>query len=71
MAKYFAAEGVVTKHRILFASQDVEAKEFLSQLPAPVSEDVTETINHNDKEMQIAWRYQNLKTVDYRRQVEA
>ncbi|KAL6256925.1 hypothetical protein P5V15_011860 [Pogonomyrmex californicus] len=66
--KYFIAEGVVVSQPILIASQDTESSRFASNLPEFIgdSDYYAETTPHNTDEipMKIAWRYQNMKTVN-------
>lgn len=65
MQKYFIAEGIVSNHPLLIASQDTELTTLLSKIPAPITDNVSEpNIQSMDERMKIAWRYQNLKTVD-------
>ncbi|XP_074040998.1 elongator complex protein 4 isoform X2 [Leptinotarsa decemlineata] len=64
--KYFLAEGIVSKHSTLIASQDVNPSNIIKELPAVIESDlepekVSKTTGASDK-MQIAFRYQNLPT---------
>lgn len=61
--KYFLAEGVVNKHLLTVASLDINPTSITENLPAPTDTshvDVSES--SSDKEMTIAWRYQNKKS---------
>ncbi|KAI4501778.1 hypothetical protein M0802_003113 [Mischocyttarus mexicanus] len=65
MQKYFIAEGIVSNHPLLIASQDTELSTLLSKIPAPITDTISEpNIESMDERMKIAWRYQNLRTVD-------
>ncbi|KAJ8958241.1 hypothetical protein NQ318_017384 [Aromia moschata] len=67
--KYFLAEGVVSKHSIFIASQDVNPSSIIKELPAVIESEpdleskVSKSSNGSDK-MKIAFRYQNLPTSD-------
>ncbi|CAH1119145.1 unnamed protein product [Phaedon cochleariae] len=65
--KYFLAEGIVSKHSTLIASQDVNPSNIIKELPAVIESDLeTERVSKtraSDK-MRIAFRYQNLPTTD-------
>ncbi|EZA51157.1 hypothetical protein DMN91_005127 [Ooceraea biroi] len=65
--KYFMAEGIVTSQPLLVASNDVETAQLVSELPAVTNDDAESDKrpeDKTDKEMKIAWRYQNMKMVD-------
>ncbi|XP_031849119.1 elongator complex protein 4 [Nomia melanderi] len=65
MLEYFIAEGVVTNQPVLIASKDLETSQFISELPAVITDNgPSEQIHHSDDQMKIAWRYQNMKVVD-------
>ncbi|XP_015173299.1 PREDICTED: elongator complex protein 4 [Polistes dominula] len=65
MQKYFIAEGIVSSHPLLIASQDTEITTLLSEIPAPITDTASElNVQSMDDRMKIAWRYQNLRTVD-------
>nr|CAD7456994.1 unnamed protein product [Timema tahoe] len=66
LLKYFLSEGVMCRHSLLVASQDSDPKKMVSELPALVqSESSSERSGANTQEdkMMIAWRYQNMRTV--------
>lgn len=63
--KYFIAEGVVCEHPLFIASRDIEPNDLLSDLPALITDPISKPEMHtSDEQMKIAWRYQNLRTVD-------
>ncbi|KAK2579816.1 hypothetical protein KPH14_008695 [Odynerus spinipes] len=64
--KYFIAEGIVCKHPLFVASRDTDPSSLLSELPAPIADPTLqpEVRSMQDESMKIAWRYQNLRTVD-------
>ncbi|XP_026669385.1 elongator complex protein 4 isoform X2 [Ceratina calcarata] len=65
MLKYFMAEGVITTQPLLIASKDVKTSSFLSEMPAAIIDNISSEQSSNvNEQMQIAWRYQNLKVVD-------
>ena len=64
MLKYFIAEGIVVSHNSFIASLDTKPSQFISEIPAVSSDSSTVDKNQINEEMQIAWRYQNLKLVD-------
>lgn len=67
MFKYFIAEGIINKHSLFVASQDIKPNQIINDLPA-----IEETQSCSTKkiesfkndEMKIAWRYQNMKIYD-------
>ncbi|CAH1285118.1 unnamed protein product [Diabrotica balteata] len=66
--KYFLAEGIVSNHSTLVASQDVNPSNIIKELPAVIDSDleperVLQSPGISDK-MKIAFRYQNLPTRD-------
>lgn len=66
--KYFLAEGLVSKHSILIASQDVNPANIIRELPAviesdPEPDEPLEGQAVSDK-MKIAFRYQNLTSLN-------
>ncbi|KAJ9584184.1 hypothetical protein L9F63_021481 [Diploptera punctata] len=63
VAKYFLSEGIVCGHSVLAASQDVDCQTLVHELPAPIKPEDSTSTNEGDK-MTIAWRYQNLRTVE-------
>lgn len=65
MLKYFMAEGVVSSHPLFVASRDSRPAQLISEMPAVVTESSTLPDSKTmDPQMQIAWRYQNMKVVD-------
>ncbi|XP_068233272.1 elongator complex protein 4 [Palaemon carinicauda] len=61
--KYFLAEGVVNKHLLTVASLDINPTNIAENLPAPTDTDLSDDSEKvSDKEMTIAWRYQNQKS---------
>lgn len=64
MLKYFMAEGVIVTQPLLIASKDVKTSRFVAEMPAAVTDSVSEQSPNINEQMQIAWRYQNLKVVD-------
>lgn len=65
MQKYFIAEGIVSNHPLLIASLDIEFTTLLSEIPNPTTDYTSEpNVKLMDERMKIAWRYQNLRTVD-------
>lgn len=57
------AEGVVSSHPLLVASQNVKPSQLVSELPAvAVSSSVRPAAQ--DERMEIAWRYQNMKIIE-------
>nr|XP_050869450.1 elongator complex protein 4 [Vespula vulgaris]XP_050869452.1 elongator complex protein 4 [Vespula vulgaris] len=65
MQKYFIAEGIVSNHPLLIASLDTELTTLLSEIPAPITDSSSEPdVQSMDERMKIAWRYQNLRTID-------
>lgn len=58
--KYFLAEGVINNHILTLASLDVSPRTIAEDLPAStdIEPDTTQT-SADDKQMTIAWRYQN------------
>ncbi|XP_033354470.1 elongator complex protein 4 [Bombus vosnesenskii] len=65
MLKYFMAEGVVTAQPLLIGSKDVETSQFVSEIPAVVTDTISNDQSPNsDEQMKIAWRYQNMKIID-------
>lgn len=61
--KYFLAEGVMNKHMITLASMDVPPTSIASDLPASVNTNPEDkAVDPTDKQMTIAWRYQNQKS---------
>ncbi|CAH1111117.1 unnamed protein product [Psylliodes chrysocephalus] len=66
--KYFLAEGIVSKHSTLIASQDVNPSNIIKELPAVIDSDLDSTeiskISGISDKMKIAFRYQNLPTAD-------
>ncbi|KAL1506821.1 hypothetical protein ABEB36_006111 [Hypothenemus hampei] len=68
LLKYFLAEGLISKHSVLIASQDVNPYIIVKELPAVIETDPEpDNINKgptvSDK-MKIAFRYQNLLSND-------
>ncbi|XP_033217083.1 elongator complex protein 4 isoform X2 [Belonocnema kinseyi] len=64
MLKYFIAEGILVSHNSFIASRDTKPAQFLSEIPAVANDSSTGNKTETNEEMQIAWRYQNLKLVD-------
>lgn len=65
MLKYFMAEGIVTSQPLLVASQNVEPSEFVSELPAVITNTEPQAeVTNTHEQIRIAWRYQNMKLVD-------
>lgn len=65
MSKYFMAESVVTSQPLLVASKDVKPSHFVADMPAVITDSAsTDQPRHPDEQMQIAWRYQNMKVID-------
>lgn len=65
MLKYFIAEGIVVSHDSFIASRDTKPLQFLSEIPKVATDSSTANKSESkEDEMQIAWRYQNLKIVD-------
>lgn len=66
LLKYFMAEGIVTSHALFVASQNAKPSKLVSEVPAVVTESSETKTNVLDssKQMEIAWRYQNMKVVD-------
>ena len=65
MLKYFMAEGIVSSHPLFVASQDCRPDQLISEMPAVVTGSSTfSDVKAMDSQMQIAWRYQNMKVVD-------
>ncbi|XP_043267118.1 putative elongator complex protein 4 [Venturia canescens] len=65
MLKYFMAEGVVSSHPLFVASRDSRPAQLISEMPAPVSATLaTSDSRVMDSQMQIAWRYQNMRIVE-------
>ncbi|XP_076230761.1 elongator complex protein 4 [Calliopsis andreniformis] len=64
MLKYFMAEGVVTSQPLLIASKDAQPLQFVSEMPAVITDISMDQTQKMDEQMQIAWRYQNLKVID-------
>ncbi|KAJ8929917.1 hypothetical protein NQ314_017351, partial [Rhamnusium bicolor] len=67
--KYFLAEGIVSKHSTLIASQDVNPSNIIKELPAVIESDTEpeskpSKISGDINKMKIAFRYQNLPTTD-------
>ncbi|ERL88663.1 hypothetical protein D910_06047, partial [Dendroctonus ponderosae] len=66
LLKYFLAEGLVSKHSTLIASQDVNPAKILKELPAVIESDPEPDIKQEGQaitdKMKIAFRYQNLPT---------
>lgn len=67
LLKYFLAEGLVSKHSILIASQDVNPSNIIRELPSVIESDPdpddpshTTTQNPASDKMKIAFRYQNV-----------
>ncbi|CAH0553131.1 unnamed protein product [Brassicogethes aeneus] len=62
--KYFLAEGIVSKHSTLIASQDINPFNIIKELPAVIDSDPEsskpKTSGTSDK-MKIAFRYQNIQ----------
>nr|CAD7409755.1 unnamed protein product [Timema cristinae] len=66
LLKYFLAEGVMCRHSLLVASQDSDPEKMVSELPAPVQSELSSGhsgANTQEDKMMIAWRYQNMRTV--------
>ncbi|KAL5286261.1 ELP4 family protein [Megaselia abdita] len=63
LAKYFLAEGVVSKQSLFFGSLDDEPEDLLKKLPKPVEED-SNTSSETSPDMRIAWRYNDLPQVN-------
>ncbi|XP_015522053.1 elongator complex protein 4 isoform X1 [Neodiprion lecontei] len=61
--KYFMAEGVVSSHQLLVASQDLKPTQLVAELPAVAVDSIT-CPPPQDEKMQIAWRYQNMRKID-------
>ncbi|CAG9765522.1 unnamed protein product [Ceutorhynchus assimilis] len=64
LLKHFLAEGLISKHSIFVASQDVNPSKLVKELPAVIENDVESTDNSivaNDK-LRIAFRYENVST---------
>ncbi|KAJ8980744.1 hypothetical protein NQ317_011393 [Molorchus minor] len=63
------AEGIAKKHSVFIASQDVNPSSIIKELPAVIENEpetdskISKTCDGSDK-MKIAFRYQNLPTVD-------
>lgn len=57
------AEGIVSSHSLLVASQNVQPSQLVSELPAVAVNSVNRSSAHNE-EMKIAWRYQNMRVID-------
>ncbi|XP_025160491.1 elongator complex protein 4 isoform X2 [Harpegnathos saltator] len=64
MLKYFIAEGIVTSQPVLVASQDIQPSRLISELPAVVNDSDSQAKAINLEQMEIAWRYQNMRVVD-------
>ncbi|XP_035660317.1 elongator complex protein 4-like [Branchiostoma floridae] len=73
LMKYFMAEGIMTHHPLLLSSAELHPKQLLSDLPAPVSDDIGKAALNQEEvsleknvqkeaTMKIAWRYQKLRT---------
>ncbi|XP_022903953.2 elongator complex protein 4 [Onthophagus taurus] len=62
--KYFLAEGVVNKHRIFVASQEISSEKLIHQLPQLIESKPknVEEPNVERPKMKIAFRYDNLPT---------
>lgn len=59
------AEGVVSSHPLFVASRDSRPAQLISEMPAPVSATpMTLDPRATDSQMQIAWRYQNMRMVE-------
>ncbi|XP_067000679.1 elongator complex protein 4 [Anabrus simplex] len=64
LIKYFLAEGVVSGHALLCASQDIDPEHLIQELPSPIESDHSFCSGGGPEEkMTIAWRYQNLRSV--------
>jgi len=67
--KYFLAEGVVSGHKLLLTSMNVDADRLLKNLPSPSIASDKSSLNskdpsgHNTAELKIAWQYKNTPTV--------
>ncbi|KAK4306235.1 hypothetical protein Pmani_021934 [Petrolisthes manimaculis] len=61
--KYYLAEGVMNKHMLCLGSLDVSPQQIMQDLPAPTDTEPEEEHKvEGDKQMTIAWRYQNQVT---------
>ncbi|XP_021912802.1 elongator complex protein 4 isoform X2 [Zootermopsis nevadensis] len=63
LLKYFLAEGIVSGHSLIVASQDSDCENLVRELPAPVQLDDSVRTSDSDDKMTIAWRYQNMRVV--------
>lgn len=66
LAKYFMAEGVLSKQSILLASLDDQPKELLKKLPQHCAEVIKDNSPEvaEEKKLRIAWRYNDLPMVN-------
>lgn len=64
MLKYFMAEGVVTAQPLFIGSKDVKPSQFVSDIPAVITDVSVDKPPVTDEQMKIAWRYQNMKLID-------
>lgn len=59
------AESVVTAQPLLICSKDIEPSRLISEMPAVITDTASiDQSSNSDEQMQIAWRYQNMKIVD-------
>lgn len=59
------AESVVTAQPLLICSKDIEPSQLISEMPAVITDTASiDQSSNSDEQMQIAWRYQNMKIVD-------
>lgn len=66
LLKYFMAEGVVMDQPLFVGCQDFKPHYFTTQLPAVIADPTPYAqAESTDEQMQIAWRYQNMKTINF------
>lgn len=65
LLKYFMSEGVVTDQPLFVGAQDVKPSHFTAKMPAVVADPTPYAQPEStDEQMKIAWRYQNMKTIN-------